>query len=123
MLSTRRSLLLGVAVTVATPRLRGQFPGFGKKKKVDPKRTVRGQVTDEAEEGIRAIVQLKNTRTDEVKSFHTNAAGEYHFNGLELDIDYELTALSEGMQSRTRTVSSFDTRTELIYNFRLKRQG
>lgn len=111
-------MLVALAVP---PAALSQFPGFGKKKKKeDPTRSVRGQVTDEHEEGVRAIVQLKNTRTRDVKSFHTNDAGEYYFHGLDLSIDYELKALAEGMQSRTRTVSSFDSRTELTYNFKLK---
>ena len=120
MRQSRRSLFLLAAVAVP-PAALCQFPGFGKKKKKeDPTRSVKGQVTDEHEEGVRAIVQLKNTRTHDVKSFHTNDAGEYYFHGLDLSIDYELKALSEGMQSKTRTVSSFDSRTELIYNFKLK---
>ena len=120
MQSTRRSLFV-LAVAGAAATARAQFPGFGKKKKKeDPTRSVKGQVTDEHEEGIRAIVQLKNTRTLDVKSFHTNDVGEYYFHGLDLNVDYELKALAEGRQARTRTVSSFDSRTELIYNFRLK---
>lgn len=117
---TRRSLF-ALAVAGAASSARAQFPGFGKKKKKeDPTRSVKGQVTDEHEEGIRAIVQLKNKRTLDVKSFHTNDVGEYYFHGLDLNVDYELKALAEGMQTKTRTVSSFDSRTELIYNFRLK---
>ena len=115
----RRKLLL-LAVTVAVPVVHAQFPGFGKKKQEDPTRTVKGQVMDENEEGIRGIVQLKNLRTQETKSFHTNDNGNYQFQGLDLNIDYELRALAEGHQSKTRTVSSFDSRTELIYNFELK---
>lgn len=117
---TRRKLWIVIAGAVISPSGRAQFPGFGKKKKEDPTRSVKGQVTDEHEEGIRAIVQLKNTRTLDVKSFHTNDVGEYYFHGLDLNVDYELKALAEGRQSKTRTVSSFDSRTELIYNFRLK---
>ncbi len=117
----RRHFLLAIAA-VAVPAARAQFPGLGKKKKKeDPTRTVRGQITDEYEEGLRGIVQLKSSRTGEVKSYHTNDQGEYRFSGLDLAIDYELKALAEGRQSKTRTVSSFDSRTELIYNFNLKR--
>lgn len=119
MLRTRRNLLLLGTVSVV-PLAHAQFTGFKKKKKVDPTRSVKGQVTDEHEEGIRGIVQLKHTRTLEVKSFHTNDNGDYYFHGLDLNVDYELKALAEGRQSRTRTVSSFDSRNELIYNFKLK---
>ncbi len=116
---TRRNLLLLGTVSVV-PLAHAQFTGFKKKKKVDPTRSIKGQVTDEHEEGIRGIVQLKHTRTLEVKSFHTNDNGDYYFHGLDLNVDYELKALAEGRQSRTRTVSSFDSRNELIYNFKLK---
>ena len=116
MYRTRRHLFL-LAAALAAPAAHSQFPGFGKKgKKEPPTRTVRGQVTDEAEEGVQAVVQLKNSRTQEVKSFHTKATGEYYFKGLDLNIDYELKAMAENLESRTRTVSSFDSRTELIYN-------
>lgn len=116
---TRRSLLFLGAFSV-TPLALAQFSGFKKKKKVDLTRSVNGQITDEQEEGIRGIVQLKHARTLDVKSFHTNDEGEYYFHGLDPNVDYELKALAEGMQSKTRTVSSFDSRTELIYNFKLK---
>ena len=123
MRSNRRSLLLLAVAAMAPAAAHAQLRGLKRKKKVDPTRTVKGQVTDEHEEGIRAIVQIKNTRTLEVKSFHTNNAGEFYFHGLDLNVDYELKALAEGKQSRTRTVSSFDSRTELIYNFKLKPGG
>ncbi len=119
MQTDRRSLLL-IAAFALLPPARAQFPGFGKKKKEDPTRTVKGQVMDEHEVGIRAVVQLKNLRTQEMKSFHTNDEGKYYFNGLDLGVDYEIKALADGFQSKTRTVSTFDSRTELIYNFELK---
>ena len=119
---TRRSLLVLGTVSVV-PLAHAQFTGFKKKKKVDPTRSVKGQVTDEHEEGIRGIVQLKHTRTLEVKSFHTNDNGDYYFHGLDPNVDYELKALAEGRQSKTRTVSSFDSRRELIYNFELKSEN
>ena len=119
MRSTRRNLLLLCALS-AVPLARAQFSGFKKKNKVDLTRSVRGQITDEHEEGIRGIVQLKHARTLDVKSFHTNDEGEYYFHGLDPNVDYELKALAEGRKSKTRTVSSFESRTELIYNFKLK---
>ena len=92
-----------------------------KKKKVERTRTVKGLVTTEAEDPIRgAVVQLKNTRTLVVKSFFTTPAGSYYFHGLDPNVDYELKAKYDEAASRTRTVSSFDDRMELIYNFKLK---
>ncbi len=122
MIIKRRCLLLLTAAVLAVPLVSSaQFPGFGKKKKKQkPSRSVTGQVMDEAEEGLRGVVQLKNTRTLEVKSFHTNEVGEYYFHGLDFNVDYEIKAIAENRQSRTRTISTFSSRSELIYNFKLK---
>ena len=119
---SRRSLfallpLAGLGARRAASQL---LPGLKRKKKEKPTRSVRGQVTDEAEDGIRGVVQLKNTRTLVVKSFHTSDEGAYYFHGLDLNVDYEIKAIAVGKQSRTRTISTFDDRTELTYNFKLK---
>ena len=120
-LSRRRLFALLPAIGLTAPRARPQFPGFGKKKpKEKPTRSVKGQVMDEAEDGLRAVVQLKNTKTLAVKSFHTNDNGDFYFHGLDLNVDYELKAIAVGKESKTRTISTFDERTELIYNFKLK---
>ena len=94
---------------------------LARKKKVERTRTVKGLVTTETEDPIRgAVVQLKNTRTLQVKSFFTTPTGSYYFHGLNPNVDYELKAKYNDAASRTRTVSSFDDRMELIYNFKLK---
>ncbi len=94
---------------------------LAKKKKVPRTRTVKGLVTTEAEDPIPgAVVQLKNTRTLQVKSFFTTPTGSYSFRGLDPNVDYEVKAKYNDAASRTRTVSSFNDRLELIYNFKLK---
>ncbi len=120
-LSRRHLFAILPIIGILAPSAYSQFPGFGgKKKKEKPTRSVKGAITDEAEDGLRAVVQLKNTKTLAVKSFHTNDAGEFYFHGLDLNVDYELKAISAGKESKTRTISTFDERTELIYNFKLK---
>ena len=84
-------------------------------------RSVKGIVTDQAENPVQgAIVQLKNTKTLQVKSFIADDNGSYYFHGLDPNIDYEIKAQFQGVASRTRTVSSFDDRSEVIYNFELE---
>jgi hypothetical protein len=86
-----------------------------------PTRSVKGLVTDEQENPIEgAVVQLKNTKTLQVKSFLTDKDGSYYFHGLDTNVDYQLNARSGNAVSRTRTVSTFDDRREVIYNFELK---
>jgi hypothetical protein len=86
-----------------------------------PTRSVKGLVTDQAEQPLAsAVVQLKNTKTLQVKSFIADEKGSYYFHGLDPNVDYELKAQYKGVASRTRTVSSFDDRREVIYNFELE---
>ena len=87
-----------------------------------PTRSVKGLVTDEQENPLEgAVVQLKNTKTLQVKSFITDRDGSYYFHGLDTNVDYQLKARSGDVVSRTRTVSTFDDRKEVVYNFELKK--
>lgn len=118
MKNSRRAFVLSLfAAGTASAQLFGD-----KKKKEPPTRTVKGEVISEAGDPISAVVQLKNTKTLNVKSFYANAKGEYYFHGLDLNVDYQIKAFAEGFHERTRTVSTFDDRKELIYNFELKKQ-
>jgi hypothetical protein len=104
-------LFLGAVLTLP---LRGQDDK-------QPTRSVIGLVTNESESPIHgAVVQLKNTKTLQVKSFITDQDGKYYFHGLDPNVDYELKARSGDVVSRTRTVSTFDDRKEVVYNFSLK---
>ena len=114
------SLPLAALFAAASRPAAAQF-GDKKKKKKERTRTVKGLVTDERENPIRgAVVQLKNTRTLVVKSFFSTQEGRYYFHNLNSNVDYEIKAKYQDAASRTRTVSTFDDRPELIYNFRLK---
>jgi hypothetical protein len=82
---------------------------------------VKGLVTTEEEVPLPgAVVQLKNTRTLQVKSFIADSQGSYYFHGLDPATDYELKARYQEESSKTRTVSSFDGRDEVIFNFEIK---
>lgn len=119
----RNKLVLAVllaAVTCSAALGQGIFDKY--KKKEAPTRSVTGQVTDEAEVALQAVVQLKNMRTLDVKSFHSDAAGKYYFYGLDPNIDYELRAYADGYEAKVRKISSFDDRMELFYAFALKKE-
>ena len=84
-------------------------------------RKVEGLVMTQAEVPLAAVVQLKNMRTLDVKSFHTDEQGKYYFYGLDPNIDYEIRAIAEGYAAKIRKVSSFDDRMELFYEFVLEK--
>jgi hypothetical protein len=92
-----------------------------KKKKGDQTRTVQGTVTSPGDDSSinGAVVQLKNLKSLQIRSFITQKDGAYHFNELSPDIDYELHADFNGMSSSTKTLSSFDSRKEAIINLKL----
>lgn len=114
-MNNRRNLLFLLPAAVLA--IAASEPVQAQSKKGDAKRTVKGLVMNKNEEPLpRAVVQLKNTRTLQVKSFIADAQGAYHFHGLDPNIDYQLQAQYQGQTSRKRTVSTFDSREEVIYN-------
>jgi hypothetical protein len=94
------------------------------KKKEDTNiRTVQGAVTDAAGEAVNgAVVQLKNTKTLQIRSFITKDNGAYYFHGLSTDVDYELRADYLGASSGAKTLSTFDSRKLAIMNLKLNKK-
>jgi carboxypeptidase family protein len=86
-------------------------------------RTVRGAVLDKAENPVAsAVVYLKNVRTLAVKTYISDRSGEYRFSGLDPNVDYEVHAESENMTSNTRTVSSLDSRKDIVISLKLDKE-
>jgi len=73
-------------------------------------RTVHGIVVDASENPIPSgIVYLVNIKTQSVKTYIADEAGNYRFSGLDPNVDYELHAEHDDSTSATRTVSSFNS--------------
>jgi hypothetical protein len=86
-------------------------------------RTVHGAVLDKAENPVAsAVVYLKNVRTLAVKTYISDKSGEYRFSGLDPNVDYELHAESENLTSNTRTLSSFDSRKDIVISLKLDKE-
>jgi hypothetical protein len=88
-------------------------------------KSVRGLVTDKAESPIPAsVVFLKNNRSNAIRSYIADDAGNYRFSGLDPNVDYEIHAEKDGAKSQTRTISSFDSKKEIILNLKIdKKKG
>lgn len=85
-------------------------------------RTVQGSVTDAKDSAVDgAVVQLKNTKTLQIRSFITKEQGSYYFHGLSPDVDYELKAEHQGAVSPNKTLSSFDSRKKAVINLKLNK--
>jgi len=86
-------------------------------------RSVQGIVTDADDKPVNgAIVQLKNTKTLQIRSFITKDEGAYFFNGLSPNVDYELKAEHDGVSGPTKTLSSFDSRKKVVLNLKLSKK-
>ena len=88
-------------------------------------KSVRGLVTDKAESPIpSSVVFLKNTRSNAIRSYISDDAGNYRFSGLDPNVDYEIHAEKDGAKSQTRTISSFDSKKEIVLNLKIdKKKG
>jgi hypothetical protein len=71
---------------------------------------------------VGAVVQLKDMRTLQVRSFITQKDGTYHFTGLKLNSDYQLKADFQGLSSSTKTLSLFDDRKDPLINLKLEKK-
>jgi Carboxypeptidase regulatory-like domain len=92
-------------------------------KKETQLRTVRGVVTDKSENPLpNSVVFLKNVRTNAVRSNFSDSEGNYRFSGLDPNADYEVRAEFEGAKSPLRTVSSLDSRKEIVINLKIDRK-
>jgi len=100
------------------------LPAQGKKDKDDPTvRSLQGQVVDPDDKpAVGAVVQLKDTRTLQVRTFITQQNGEYRFSGLRADTDYEVKADFNGMTSDNKRLSNFDSRKIATVNIKLNRK-
>lgn len=95
----------------------------GKKREDSTTRSVQGAVTDATDNSVSgAVVQLKDVKTLQVRSFITKDDGMYHFHGLSPDVDYELRADYQGAASSSKTLSSFDGRKSAVINLKLEKK-
>lgn len=102
------ALLLALGIAFA-------LPAAAQDKKSDAQlRTIRGTVLDKDETPRPSgVVYLLNVKTQAVKTYIADDAGNYRFSGLDPNVDYEVHAEHEDMTSATRTVSSFDSRRDV----------
>ncbi|HEY4088437.1 MAG TPA: carboxypeptidase-like regulatory domain-containing protein [Bryobacteraceae bacterium] len=132
------SCLLLVALSFLAAPAWGQFGGGGggggipmttgrsaaprdKPEKKNPtERPVHGTVTDAAGNPVAgAVVELKNKRTQEIRSVVTRDKGTYLFDGLIKDDDYELTASQKDRESKPHVLSTYDPRENPIVNLQM----
>ena len=114
---TRSAIIVALFLTCFTSAVLS----FDKKDKDEEKlRMVQGVVTDADGNPVAgAVVQLKNNKTLQVRSFITQENGTYQFHGLDPNVDYSLKADYQGASSPWKTLSSFDSRKQPTINLKV----
>jgi hypothetical protein len=83
-------------------------------------RTIDGKVVNKSGAPVNdAVVYLKDDHTLSVMSKITDKQGGYHFGQLSQNTDYELWAVSHGKRSKTRNISSFESRNAFHFNLKI----
>jgi len=114
------ALALALACTAMPPRTPAQID-FQKGPRHDPiERIATGKVVDKEDAPIPgAVVYLKNTHTNTVRTYIADEAGLFRFGNLAQDTDYELWAESSGTRSKSREISSFDNGAKFYFVFKV----
>ena len=85
-------------------------------------RSVQGVVTDTSGKPVgEAVVQLKDTKSLQIRSYRTANDGSYHFAGLSTNVEYELRAEHDGASSGKKNLSVFDTKKVATINLKLNK--
>lgn len=115
----KKAVLIAIllsAVTRSSPQ--AQPPVIGEN--AGTTRAIQGKVVSKEGSPVPgAIVLLKNMKTLQVRSYIAENDGRYHFFGLSTDISFELRAEDNGLTSKTRMVSVFDSHKLITVNLKL----
>jgi Carboxypeptidase regulatory-like domain len=83
-------------------------------------RVVQGVVRTENDQPFaNAVVYLQNQKSLEVRTYITEADGHYRFGQLGSDVDYQLWAEFKGKKSKTRSISSFDSKKQFLFDLKI----
>jgi Carboxypeptidase regulatory-like domain len=115
-----RLALLSLAFCTLAGAAAVEFPATAQAETA-PQKIVQGKVLDDSDVvQPGAIVYLKSSKSDSIKSFIATEDGGYRFGQLATDTDYTLWAELHGKKSATKTITAFDSKKEFLINLHLK---
>jgi hypothetical protein len=115
-ITPRRNLLLSLAACAACLLLFAAPRPTLAQKNVPRERIVEGKVVNKDSDPIGgAVVYLKNSRSNNVRTYIADNDGHFRFGELSQDTDYELWAESNKVRSKSRQISSFDNENKFYF--------
>lgn len=114
--TSRRTLLRSMfAIAAFVCLLAAPLSSFAQKS-APRVRVAEGKVVNKEGEPIGgAVVYLKNSRSNAVRTYIADEQGQYRFGELSQDTDYEIWAESNTVRSKSRTISSFDNENKFYF--------
>ena len=89
--------------------------------KVPKLRTIEGMVSSKEGTPIQgAVVYLQDSKSLAVKSYLSDAQGRFHFRQLPMSADFDLWAELDGKRTRTKSISQFNSKTDLQYRLKVE---
>ncbi len=110
---TRRSAILALFAVVCLALLPARAQSFDR-------RNISGIVTLDGKTVSNATVFLQDAKTKDLRSFTSNADGSFSFAQVGMIDDYQVWAQKGARKSKIHAVSSFDTRTDVHMELKLK---
>jgi hypothetical protein len=84
-------------------------------------KTLTGRVIDAADAPLSsAVVYLQDSKTNNIRSFISAKDGAYRFGQISADTDYTVWAELQGKKSGTKSISSFDSKKQLVLDLKIK---
>ncbi|MGA7413276.1 MAG: carboxypeptidase-like regulatory domain-containing protein [Bryobacteraceae bacterium] len=112
--------LIGVLILPLALLVTVGFPAAGTESSGGT-RSVEGKVYDSAGKiVIGAVVQIKDLKSLQIRSFITQSDGGYRFLGLSTEADYQLSASYAGASSKPRTLTVFDSHKKAVVDLKLR---
>jgi hypothetical protein len=85
-------------------------------------RVVQGVVRDSSDQPqANAVVYLQDQKSLEVRTYITEVDGRYRFGQLSSEVDYQLWAEYKGHKSKTRSISSFDSKKQFTFDLKIEK--
>ena len=116
-----RTSRMAVVLAVALVALVGLSPTpAAAKDKAPTTRMITGHVVSAGDAPVAdAVVYLTNTKTADIRTYIVDKEGAFHFSALSQSVDYQVYAKFQDHKSEVKTLSQFDSRTEVVVNLRI----
>jgi len=84
-------------------------------------KTLTGRVLDSSEAALpNAVVYLQDSKTNSIRSFISQQNGGYRFGQISADTDYTVLAEFQGKKSSNKSISSFDSKKQVVLDLKIK---